>query len=175
MQSGPIGQSSTVENPKQSFRNNKFIIWRTKMNNERREQIQQHVQKSFKQDRERQAEVSFNAHWQAGTDEQSDDRNNQSVRTGRLSCSKPNASAQAGHLTSVQAMRDTQNEDELLCACTGLKCEGICRKLHLHRPRFASPTAKNTGKTANMKPTQWAKRCPESYYPTDIIGRKNIL
>ena len=53
----------------------------------------------------------------------------------------------------------TQN-DNLICACgNGLKCEGICREQHLHRPRMANPTVK---KDAGV-PKSWADKCPESY------------
>ena len=52
-----------------------------------------------------------------------------------------------------------QNDDNLLCACTGLACEGVCRETHLHRPRFANPMAKKD--TGVQK--SWAEKCPEAY------------
>ena len=48
---------------------------------------------------------------------------------------------------------------ELLCACNGLACEGVCRETHLNRPRLANPTAKNQMPLVKS----WAKRCPEAY------------
>ncbi|KKN37094.1 hypothetical protein LCGC14_0767080 [marine sediment metagenome] len=59
-----------------------------------------------------------------------------------------------------------QNQ-ELLCACNGLKCAGICRETHLHRPRFTNPTAKAINKSKATKDVpvrkQWAEKCPEAY------------
>ena len=49
--------------------------------------------------------------------------------------------------------------DNLLCACTGLACEGVCRETHLHRPRYANPMAK---KDTDVKKS-WAEKCPEAY------------
>jgi len=92
----------------------------------------------MKNERQEKAEVAFDAHWQAGTDEQSDNRND----------------------ARRKAVQATQSDDNMLCACTGLMCEGICRELHLHRPRFANPTAK---KDAAVN-TSWTTKCPESYH-----------
>lgn len=48
-----------------------------------------------------------------------------------------------------------QQQTEILCACNGLKCEGICRELYLDKPRI---TKSKTG-----SPVVWSKRCPEAY------------
>lgn len=52
-----------------------------------------------------------------------------------------------------------QQEPELFCACNSLKCDGICRELHLNRPRFANPTAKKDSGVKKM----WTEKCPEAY------------
>ena len=101
------------------------------MNPEQTKYIQQRVQKSFEQDRKRQI---ANLEMMAATHNQINDR--------------------------VEGMRNrSKQDDNLLCACNGLACEGVCRETHLHRPRLANPTAKN--QTPLRK--SWAKRCPEAY------------
>ena len=80
-------------------------------------------------------EMIFNAHWQPGTDKQMDFAENRIVR-------KPK-----------------QNQ-ELFCACNGLKCAGICRELHLYRKRMANP--KVAAKGAKITKS-WAEKCPEAY------------
>lgn len=104
------------------------------MNDERREHINQRAQKSFKQDHERQKAVYENGIWKKAPDKRSDDRNN-------------------------RRQSSAQDDNNLLCACTGLACEGVCREMHLHRPRFANPTAK---KDAGVQKS-WAEKCPEAY------------
>ncbi len=87
--------------------------------------------------REDQSEMAFDAHWQAGTDQQSFDRNHRQ---------KP------------------AQESELMCACTGGKCEGICRTEHLHRERSAKPKSKEKINSAIR--TSWTNppnTCSESY------------
>ena len=42
---------------------------------------------------------------------------------------------------------DTKYDDTLLCACTGTKCDGICRSVNLYRKRTTLP------------------RCPSAYDP----------
>jgi len=68
--------------------------------------------------------------------------------SGRTHCEKPN-----------QQIRSKDNQ-ELFCACNGLKCAGICRELHLHRERMANP--KVTAKGAKITKS-WAEKCPEAY------------
>lgn len=58
-------------------------------------------------------------------------------------------------------------KSELMCACTGTKCEGICRTTHLHRERYANPTKPNSREKINSAiRTSWTNppnTCPESY------------
>jgi len=56
--------------------------------------------------------------------------------------------------------RKQNQQTELLCACNGLKCDGICREQHLYRPRFANPKAATKGAVSR---TQWADKCPSAY------------
>lgn len=65
-------------------------------------------------------------------------------------------------------MLNPQTEKQLFCACNGLKCDGICRELHLNRPRFANPKTKKNNIALSIA---WAKRCPEAYEKRNIIGR----
>jgi len=116
------------------------------MNDERREHIQQHIQESFTQDRIANLERIATTHNQTGRDKQIDDRI-------------------YGQRKAAQA---AQSDDNLLCACNGLACEGVCREQHLHRPRVANPTA--TKKEADVVKS-WAAKCPEAYKNKTIIGR----
>ncbi len=73
---------------------------------------------------------------------------------------------QTNELNKVRKVnQQSQNPNRvLLCACgTGIKCDGICRELHLYRPRLANPAAKKADKKAEPVRTQWAEKCPESY------------
>lgn len=57
-----------------------------------------------------------------------------------------------------------QESQNLLCASGG-KCAGICRELHLHRPRYAGVKAGVKDERGQAGRRQWAKRCPSAYEP----------
>ena len=83
--------------------------------------------------------MTFNANWQPGFDKQIDDRNYR---------------------------QNPIQDQELLCACTGTSCEGICKEQHLHRPRYAISIKPKGKESESAVREQWAEKCPEAYYKT---------
>jgi hypothetical protein len=83
-------------------------------------------------------EISFDGHWQSGFDKQIDDR-------------------------AKRQKSKNQPKAELQCASGG-KCEGICRELHLHKPRYAGVKSSKKGDSRGTPvPSQWAERCPSAH------------
>ena len=89
--------------------------------------------------RENQREMTFNVHRQAETDWQSENRND---------------------CRELKQKSKQKQSQELFCACNGLKCDGICRELHLYRERFAGVKGDSRGTPVNR---QWAEKCPSAY------------
>lgn len=88
---------------------------------------------------EKQQSMTFNGTWKPTSDQQNADRNHRQKPT---------------------------QEPELMCACTGTLCEGICRTTHLHRPRYAMPVkskSKDQNSAIRQSWTNPPNQCPESY------------
>lgn len=51
----------------------------------------------------------------------------------------------------------------LFCASGG-KCDGICRRLYLKKPRYAGVKSSKKGDSRGTPASpQWAERCPSAY------------